>query len=484
MTDFKFRKDRKLFLSNCSIHPSYPPAVVFLNSQFPYETLTISKSALKWLSYDTDALPFFEFLGESVTKLRLVDFGVDKETCQVFKAFPLLERLRMDGYETFFKVKDLMEVDCLDLFPSLKSLKVRNLLSIDRLFDLMKVVPKLKSLNFQDFDNLESRHYRNMIKFNKEHPGLLQTIYVPMFQEKRDDGVQKSEIIDCVKSNSSIRRVIHKLQAQGRLTGLQDVIREQSSIKEIFLYCVEPPPVTMSNLTVLEMKLSSDVVQDMSTLEPLINLKSLVLDVKEARCCFGHQPLSLPRLKIFKLSVWNSNCTECYLAISGSFPHLREFHLLTLSNMTPRGQIQYFFGSWAFLTKLSIRHSTNSVGIPLVNELTKLIVCHKLTHLALGNNIVINGDAIKKLCGVCPNLVTLKFYMESTSPPINRIIEGLLTALPGLTTLLIHPSEVSFYSVTEEEASQLFGIIIKHGKKLRVSLNSKLTGYICSAFRR
>uniref|UniRef100_A0A336MA31 CSON013948 protein n=1 Tax=Culicoides sonorensis TaxID=179676 RepID=A0A336MA31_CULSO len=471
MTDFKFKSDRKLFLSNCSIHPDLGPVSILMASQFAYETLVISKSALNWVSpYEDNAMPFFEFLGQSITEMILTDFGVDRETHQIFKALPLLRRLKIRGTNSFLKIKDLIDLNCLALFANLNDLEISSPLCIDRICDLKLIMPNLKSLNFTDFAHLESRHLRNLIKLEKDNPGLLRTMYLPMFQENRDDGKHKNEIIECIKRNFALQRIIHTSHVPLKASSVSDVLDECRNINEIFLYCTEVPEITSFNhISVLEIKLTNEYLPNLSPLNALSQLKRLEIEVKESSCCFGHNALNLTKVEILKLIIWKSNCNECYQAISRSFPFLREFQLITFCNATPRGQIKSFFSVWSSsLSELTIRHANSCIGIPLASELNGCDkICSALKSLHLGNNIVINGNSIDKLCLFCPNLLTFKFHVGSASPPIERTLEKFLIAMPRLRTLLIHPSETCFFNVTFDEASMIIEIIIKYGRNLR-----------------
>ncbi|XP_063700761.1 uncharacterized protein LOC134831053 [Culicoides brevitarsis] len=452
LTDFQFRNDRQLFLSNCFIHPDYPPASVLLKSEFSYETLTISKSALKWLCYKSDAAPFFKFLGQSVVKIQVTDFGVDKDTFKIFKEFPLIKSLTMtEG--TSFKVNDLPD----EAFPSLEHLEVRKLTNICNILDLLHVAPHLKSLNFRESDNWEDKSHESIVKkFKEAHPHLIQS-YVGASTRSGEQSNVSEELL----KSQNIRRVIYyHCQNESFLENINQI----PSIKEIFLTCMDFPQVTMTNLTVL--KLICRTLPDFGPMEPLIYLETFTLEVvHDCSCCFRHQPLNLERLTSFELTINNKNdCNDCFVAISESFPNLRKFHL---STMTLRSSLLRLSFTWSHLKKLLIRSPTVFCGIPVANELTNLAVCHKLTHLSLGNNVIIDKNAIKHLCRVCPKLVWLKFHVESTSPSIVTIMEEVLISLPKLAVLLIHPSEVSFFNVTEEEASLILGIIIKYGKNLR-----------------
>lgn len=466
MTRAIFRRDRHLYLSNCVINVSQPPASVIMRAKYPYQILTIDQNCEEdWCAFGSRS--FWEFLGKSITHVR-IESDTNISFASIAMAMPLVKsyKLTHESLTCFYGILTVKDkfLGHARLFENLEEIICKpshfSVCSFADIEFLRQSMPKLRQIDAEPFG------YHNQPLMSM-HPTLNSIKFAPLYQYVGVFNGSQSvteNMNDFLKQQHPAVMKLHYKADRPNYTFLATALKNNPNIREVHLECMEIPIFPCPQMTVLKLKIVQRHLK-FEQLNYLRNLRSFELECEYEGCSFSHVPLRLPKLETLKIKWTNCTCNECYVNLTGSFPNLKRLEFQVFFCTIPSIYIQNFILTWPLLEYAQVKNflppMTHQKLSGIVQNVKSNIYRPYLRHLDLQYPEATSSDIIA-LHNICPNLHTLKLTYDSQRTFLSHIVASILPRFKNLSNLHIHSTNGDHYLETTT-----LDHILRHGSKLR-----------------
>lgn len=449
MTDYHFRHLRRIQMA--SKFYSLNDISVILGAKYPFTSLVMDETSYKVVPL-AQMRHIWDFLGETVTDL-VVKGLTDLEIYRILESFPLLKSLEMYGFNFTW-----LEEDIVPVLPHVEHLKVSNFYLVHKVDSLFGKLPKLKTVDY-DIYTPGDVVGEQMVECFEKYPTYMKTLR----------WYENSKVFDKIREKllkletHNINRFFYYTDSDFKY--LAKVLEAYPRIREINVTSTVIPSSDFSRITALDLKISTCTEFSLKPLSSLSHLKEFHFKALDVRCPIGHDIIASPKLKILHLNLTKCECAECFHTLAQSFPNLETFHLHQKETTIPRIRLSSILQHWPRLNKSIFNNKRCPTTIEPFEILSFPTQTHQnLKYLSVADDL----DQYNNIHEFVPNLISLHFYINSTSQPLDVITANILPRLPELTHVLINFDESSTYQMTEEQNRVGFDNIIKFARKCEV----------------
>lgn len=480
MTRKIFSDDRHIYFSKCSIDKKLRPMTVFMNAKFPYDILTLGFELCDYIYSDWDQISeFWRHLDDSVTEIRVKN-EVQQKLVKIFWELRTRSFVVKDGFDIVDLDQRYVRVPR-DEFADFELLDWCETFKAETLTITNLQQTKWDYEEFHDTCSKDAKIFIETVNVAVNVPldevfSLLKDVKVNALEISVDGDTEELLQNAIATQNLPVQRI--KLvypTNEPEFDQVKALLDKHPNIKEMHLECefsVFPFPftqITDLNFTD-EDRTGKFRPPSFKFLENLINLKSLKVRILDRHCMFGHETVTLPKLRTFQMS--GRNCSKCLTALAGSFPDLEKFDgAINVNDYT--SILELMFRNWRYLKHMTVSStvSLRNVNKSVENIQEKRIYLRTLD-IKLKYATQYSGDSFLKMSQIFPHLNTLSIYVDERVDLV-EVIKGIVPGFKELTTLDIVGNSAapttSSKRLKTSTSNDIVEYLIEFGQSLRVS---------------
>lgn len=450
-----------------------------MKAKYPYDIVTLKNhyfshvQAPFFKKYE-ETLTFWRHLGESISEIHFEN--TDRpEMYKILYEMPKIQKCVIAGNldkATEFLSEMQGENPDQELFKNLKTIEIGGC-CLDSSEKILKNVTKLRKIMPSNAEMIISTaDVKTMVPL-EEIFLVLQQVRIKNLKINLDNWKLRN-FLDTYNLNfESMELSFPKDMTSDSFKTLVDKHQNTNDVCLQLNFSMTPfsfAQITKINFNALN-NYSNDPTQSLKCLEVLVNLQSLVMELSDRKCVFGHQVIDLPKLKKFRSFWYRISCKNCLIALANSFPNLNEFDCTVHTDDFPP-ILGIMFKNWRYLKVIVLRmdtftlkHFEKSVENLREERNLRTLKIFADTVTGLSPKTLVTFQKISK---VFPHLNSLHMDFEKKAN-IEDVVKGILPAFKELTTLDL--SNAKTFDSVKKEANR--NAVLKHleqnGPSLRVS---------------
>lgn len=484
MTRILFRNDRHIYLRSRElriIKANNSPLSIFMNAKFPYDILTFEYGSPWGEKIETivDLKLLARHLGTSVKEVIFEEYGYEKHYLDYNYLSMLLEMPFVKSLT--FKRQELKEVAKMfdfihreepnSFLHKLERLKIYiREREVESLKDGLESIKQLIPSNTKIILMIESLS----LCLSDDIKNCLSIIEIAQINNLNVDPATLSQTL--LKAENLNCRVLNLkcLPEQSPYPCLEDLLNKLKNITNVKLECtVLPPLIEFPQIKKLSLHLKS-AVRSLKPLEFLVNLETLdVVQDRLDECNFGHEPITLNKLKTFHFNSY-IDCEECLNALINSFQNLKAINF----SSSDCASLKSFklFKNWPYLETLDLGIRECELDFKEFDDKQSPRVYLRELTIRSSIELSVTTDLLTKIGKLFPNIQRIR--LESQNTRILFLEKFLRSVIPTCTSALSKLQSLKIFTgfydgkiiMTDSSKENLAKYLDEHGYVLKVSV--------------